>query len=231
MKFTEFPGAILKRHGRWRPMEVALVTVALWSAAFPQTMAASTLITFDDLVAPLNSSDIPRPYHGLIFSGAPYPAIFSALDTDALIGVKNGVVSGTNVLLSSGQSSGIIPFLAEQGAVFDLVSVYFTSAVENSLQIQALGYDPQSQTTFERVFTVTNAGPTLVSFNWKNLSSLEFTGLHPDVIYFDTRFVTDDLTVDTGPSAPEPGTLLLFGTGMLLMFLGTVRRHLAAANR
>ena len=69
----------------------------------------------------------------------------------------------------------------------------------------------------------------MVSFDWVNLNSLEFTGIHSDAIYFDTRFVIDNLMVDTGPAnveAPEPSALLLFGSGLLLL-LSEARRNIA----
>ena len=212
-------------------MRIAVTIGALWPIAFTPRMVASTLITFDDLVAPLNSDAIPRPYHGLIFSGAPYPAVFSSQDPMVPIGVRNGAVSAPNILVSTG--IGIVPPFPELGEVFTLESAYFTSAFEDSLQVHALGFTADSHTApaYDTVFTVTNGGPTLISFDWTGLNSLEFTGLHGDPIYFDTRFVIDNLLVDTGPTdaeAPEPGGLLLVGSASLLLFWRTSRRSSAA---
>jgi hypothetical protein len=51
--------------------------------------------------------------------------------------------------------------------------------------------------------------------------------LHSDAIYFDTRFVIDNLRIDTGApdtELPEPSAMLLFGSGLLLLLLAAQRR-------
>ncbi len=184
----------------------ALLTLAL------APVARSTVITFDDL-SPRPSDRIPLNYHGLLFSGSPYNGITQS-STSVIPGVQNGVVSNPNVLLSEGQALSIQPFNFEYGTLFTFNGGYFTSAYDNTLTVEAIGFT--TGVPLRKALTLTNERPTFVSFDWRNLSEIEFQGL-PAGIGSNTQFVIDNLTVNE--NAPEPQAILLLGVGLVLISL------------
>src|ERR1051325_899870 len=92
-------------------------TIVFMLVASPKILAGE-VITFDD-ITPRPGNQIPAGYHGLVFSGSPYYGIIEASGS-ALPGVRNGVVSGPNVLLSDPQYLSIGAFHSETGAVYTL---------------------------------------------------------------------------------------------------------------
>jgi hypothetical protein len=202
----------------------AFAVMVLWSTAAAPPNAKATVITFDDLT-PRASDQMPRPYHGFIFSASPYDGILESA-ASTMAGVHNGAVSSPNVLLSSGQANSIQPWDWEDGAVFTFNSGYFTSAVDSTMVVQALGFTPEDRIgpKFETTFLINNLGPTYVSLDWNGLSEIELTGM-PGRFSTNNQFVMDDLTVNVNTEAPEPATSALVVVGVVMGLLGRARRR------
>ena len=162
--------------------------------------AQASVIDFELPVGALDT--IPRPYFGLVFSASPYNGIAKSSDSD-LPGVVNGLVSGTNVLVTDPQEFSITPLHPELGEVFDFISGYFTAAKQISLPVIATAV--QNGATLTRSFTLDTSGPTFVRFDWIGISEIGFVGSAIGN-YNDTRIVMDDLTVS---SVPELDTFWL----------------------
>lgn len=170
------------------------------------------VITFED--PPVVLDQIPRPYHGVIFSSSPYDGIVNS-SVSNLPGVAGGVVSGSNVLLTDPQEFAIRPFDWEHGALFTFTSGYFAAAQQAQLTINAEGIRP-GEAKLSTSFTVFPDRPTFVSFNWDRLTEITFAGL-PLGMYPNTQIVMDDLTVE--PQAPEPASFVLLGLAVIVLGL------------
>lgn len=203
----------------WRKTRVTVARLAVGILFFTfavDVIDASTLITFDDLT-PRSSSEIPYPYHGLVFSGDPYDGILRSINS-TIPGVGNGAVSSPNVLLSAGQSNSIQAYRPEDRAVFILYSGYFTSAYDSVLTVQALGFTPDdtSSPAFVKTFSINNTGPTLITFDWIGITDVELTGGYAP--FSPNQYVLDDLLVDTG--VPEPKATALMCVGLSMLYVG-----------
>jgi len=209
---------------RWdsQTVVIRLVVGVIVFGAGVELAKGSTLITFDDLT-PRTSDKIPRPYHGLVFSGDPYNGIFKS-STSAIPGVRNGAVSSPNVLLSAGQSNSIQGYRPADRAVFTLHSGYFTSAYDAFLTVEALGFTPNdtfNHPTFKKTFSISNADATLITFEWAGIMEVELTGSYAP--FSRNQYVLDNLVVDTSvpepASTPEPKTAALIYVGLAMFYV------------
>jgi hypothetical protein len=158
-------------------------------AAEVESLSRATTFTFDD-VSPRPGDQLPRPYHGFVFSGSSSNGIEDA-STATLPGARNGVVSSPNVFVSDPQPMSVQPFV--YGSVFTLESAYFTSALQNTLTIEATGITHDDELITKR-FVVNGSGPTFVTFDWANVKEVEFEGIC-EAVYCNTQFVLDNLTI------------------------------------
>lgn len=209
---------------RWLALAFAIIFI-------PVLKASPLLIDFDDLT-PRPSNDMPRNYHGLLFSASPIFGITGRNDPN-IPASEYGVVSGDNIFVSDGQSNGFQAFTP--GTVFTLKSAYFSSAFngpyDSILTIHALGFDRNGYTAFDWSFQVNSVEPTLVKFDWLGLSGVELTGGY--VTYSHNQYAMDNLLVDFSPqdpaSVPEPMSLAITSAGLAALVIGASARRWSAS--
>jgi len=202
---------------------VALFSVAANAGASFVTGPAPMAPTYPYGVATLGFDDlsgaegvIPNGYGNLDWSnfwyldGVNYPGNPS--------GYQNGVVSPNNVAFNaygnpaSIYSAPVYPFQVLNG--------YITAAWNDGLNISIVGY-LAGNPVIAGSFNIDTSGPTYFYATapvW--IDDIVFTssgGVNHGYNGAGTHFALDNLTVDT---TPEPGTLLLVGTGIL----GLVRK-------
>lgn len=197
------------------PFRSLLFALALL-ALFASQSFAGTTITFDDINTNGGCcTPIPNGYNGLNWNN------FFALDATAspysMEGYGAGLVSPPNVAFNGGGS----PASITSGANFTLTSGYFTGAWNDGLNITITGLE-NGTPLFNETIVVNSTSPTLETFNWAGINEVDFNSFggtpNPNYIPFGSgeQFVLDNLTINGGaPGVPEPGTLVLFGTGLL----------------
>lgn len=139
-------------------------------------------------------------------------------------------MSSPNVLLSSGQSNSIQAYPPEGLAVFNMYSGYFTSAYDSVLTVEALGFTPEDRfsPSFRKTFSINNAGPTLITFNWIGINEILLTGTYATP-YSSNNYVLDNLLVDVG--VPEPNLLLMTCVGLLAIYAGVKTSNARGQSR
>lgn len=170
------------------------------------------LVTFDDLSLLSHGGPIPDGYAGLSWD------YFGVLDPQRLpsgsVGYLNGMVSPSHVAFnayanSDGTTTGGFHTL---GYAFDLNSAYLTSAWNDGLQVEVLGF-VGGVLRYRRTYTLNTSGPTLVNFNYLGIDAVKFVSYggipHGNLGGGGSHTAIDDLVI----TVPEPSTvsLLLFG--------------------
>jgi hypothetical protein len=175
------------------------------------------VIGFDDLSeTPLQQ--IPSGYHGFTWTNFTVVTGAGELPTS---GYATGIVSPGNgaytiaALPGHIRSTGTWPDLTP----FDLNSVYVTAALTDGLQINAVGWRLNSR-LYEATMTVDTAGPSLFNLNFLGVTDVMFSSCLPSgcdgAPGGGKHFVIDNVTVNETAPVPEPGTLLLFQSGVAL---------------
>lgn len=203
----------------WAAARQVLGASALALALFaPAGQAMAALVTFDDLPA-LTDSNYARITEG--YAGFKWSEYFSYVKASSIpdSGYVRGRISGEYVAYTSrGEPVGI-----SRDSGFDLNSGYFTSAWV-AQEITALGYvGNAADPAYSMTFTLNSSGPSLINFNWQDLTRVSFMQASPGL---NKQFVIDNLVVDeTRQSVPEPGSLALVIGGLALA--GAVSRRRA----
>jgi len=184
-------------------------------------MASAQTITFDDLGPSYAGTQIPNGYAGFDWNnfydltGAPYTGT----------GYSTGVVSPGNVAFNDFGN----PASFSSGTEFNLTSAYVTSAFLGSENVEVEGFNGATK-IYDTTYTVTDTGPTLLDFNYNDITSVTFVPSGGGGS--GEQLVFDNVTID-GAAAPggnpivssavvDGGTTsLLLGGGLLgLGFLG-----------
>lgn len=168
---------------------------------------AAAIIDFDGLPYGL----LPAGYGDSSFSWKN----FASIATPVASGYRNGVVDGNGV----GFNYFARPATLSSTSSFTLNSAYFTGAWNDGLQVTVLGFEDGSPApTYTKSFTVDTTGPKWISFNWRDVTSLQFTsegGVHNSAYpYFGEQFAFDRLSINSG--VPEPGAWAIMLTGLFL---------------
>ncbi|HYB69104.1 MAG TPA: hypothetical protein VEH80_00455 [Candidatus Bathyarchaeia archaeon] len=204
---------------------LACILVATLGAAWPWTSAAALQITFDDLVS-VGNPVVAQPLdtHGYQFTSA---LPIQSIDTPGVTFVSNG----PGVYLGQALAVPGITMTRQDGAPFSLYDFdaagLFVSALQNAHQVSVVGVQADGT-----ILTGTYTLSTLASFtqftvpaSWQNLSSVTFSGLFSPGMA--GALAVDDISVGSGPSVPEPGTLVLaLTTALAIAGKKLGRRHL-----
>jgi hypothetical protein len=148
-------------------------------------------------------------------------------------GYQYSWVSPTNVAYSSGDMA------AESDTAFTFVGAYLTGAWRHNLNVQVKGL-LEGETIYDVTVVVSAYEPTWYEFDFSNIDRLEFSswGGTQAWLYAGTHFamdnftftpfthevipepstVTDEVILDGG-HLPEPSTMLLFGAGLIGLFV------------
>jgi len=160
------------------------------NAMFAGAANAKT-ITFDGIDTGGSYTQIQNGYSGLNWNN------FNAVSVNFVpgTGYQYGVVSQPNGAFNgSGQDA---QFSAPSGT-FTLISAYMTAAFQNE-GVTVTGYIGATP-VYVRTADISHTTPTLETFNWTGLTSVNwstFGQLH-------TQMVLDNVTIDGLPGAPGP---------------------------
>jgi hypothetical protein len=191
-------------------MKKALIIAVMLLSLGVSAAFADTQTGFDDLNGN-GGSLISNPYQGLTWTN------FYVVDpsTAGLVpsGYANGVVSQPNVAFNGFGSDASI---SSGEGTFNFNSAWFTAAWNDGLKIDITAYNGEEQ-VHTITITVDTNGPQLFTFDWSGITSLTFHaygGIHNDAFNGNgTHFVMDNF--NTPVAVPEPGTLMLLGSGIL----------------
>ncbi|MEC5160653.1 MULTISPECIES: PEP-CTERM sorting domain-containing protein [unclassified Janthinobacterium] len=180
------------------------------AASLLSAAACAETITFDDAGA--DATYVQNGYHGLNWDNfLTFDPLTFGEETNAS-GFRAGTVSGANVLFNGAGDPASIR--GAQG--FTLGQAYFTAAWREGLEIHAVASD--GVRTYVKDFTVGTLAPTVVSFQWGNVTSVVFAssgGAMSGSNGNGYQFVIDNMTLTS--AVPEPGSwvMLLAGLGLL----------------
>jgi hypothetical protein len=185
-------------------------------------LAHADILTFDDISAPTHGAAIPNGYGGFNWDN------FSVLDTTSHepSGYNNGVVSNPNVAFNSFGGGASL-----SGPSFAFDSAYFTAAWNDGLKVSITGYLSGVQVD-QASFIINTSGPTLETFNWGNVDTLQFVSSggtpHGYTSGVGEQFAMDNFTFDQASQAAAPLPMpASAGVGLLgaLGFWMLVRRR------
>jgi PEP-CTERM motif len=190
-------------------MRGCTATLTLAIALFAGTAHAAT-ITFDEFaVAPDLSAPITNGYQGFNWTN------FFANDAgpnSVGTGYLNGTVSEENTGINGFGS----PASFSSAGTFTLNSFYMSAAWLDGLTVRVVGR-LNGGTVFSTSLLVDRSGPNLFVFNWSGINEvyLETSGGTPVPGLFSqtTQVAIDNIRVNE-TAVPEPGTLLLLGSGL-----------------
>ena len=187
-------------------LATALFGALLISSAAP---AAAAVITFDNL--PGDDSTIANGYSGLSwwdFSSVSnaYLPVAQGISTS---GFDYSAVSGTN--FATNDFGNPAEFWADKGT-FNFKSAYFTSAYDANQAITVTGM-LNGNALYSQTFSVTNTGPTLVTFDWAGINEVVVSPIDNGN---GTVFGMDNLNIS---AVPLPSGLPLFGSAILGLLL------------
>jgi hypothetical protein len=183
--------------------------------------AGAVVLTFDDVFDSGYGSLVPVGYGGLNWSN-----MYVLNSTDCALsygnnGFASGTYSGTNVAFNGFGTSAQVT-----GDSFDFNGVYLTGAWNDGLSIEVRGWRTRT-VAFDRTVTVNTDAPTWFVFNYEGIDGLTFTSWGGSTCGYDgegPQFAMDNFTYNesTNNPVPEPGTMVLLGSGLLVL-VGAVR--------
>jgi hypothetical protein len=152
--------------------------------------ASATVLTFDNL--PGNFSTIPTGYGGFNWDVDVSVAVANAVSAGAnsnAPGYVNGLTSGANVAFNVGGDTPTT-ILRAQDDLFTFNGGNFTSTT-GTQDLTFIGLlDGAAVTGFNRTFTVTDQGPTMVALNWAGIDGLQIVSTS------GIQWVLDDFSFD-----------------------------------
>jgi len=183
---------------------------------------AATTITFDDLSDNGLGTAIVNGYQGLNWTN--WFVLNTPLFT-AQVG-PNGAAAGT-VSPPNIAFNGFGDLAIFSNNVFTLNSADFTAFWRDNLQVTVVG-KLNGITTNTIIFGVSATAPTLEIFNWAGINEVDVStagGIHHAPYTGEgTEVVMDNLVITTPViPTPEPSTLLIVGTGLVVLCLARRR--------
>lgn len=203
-------------------MKKALLTLAL--LALPvMALPAQTTLTFDDIGC--GFCLIPNGYGGLNWNNF---GVVNSTTYAPNSGYQAGTTSGQYVAFNG---SGVPASMTQGSDPFAFNSGQFTSAWNDNLNLDVTGYVGGVPTYFAS-YTLSATAPTLLTFNWANVSEVDFIASggtqHSGYVGSGTEFALDDLTINSS-AVPEPASTALLGTGLIGLY-GVIRRRRESAE-
>ena len=129
-------------------------------------------------------------------------------------GYLNGLVSGNYVALNLFEASASV-----SDGLFNFNNAYFTGAWNDGLSIQIQGWNG-ANLLYDQTIVVSAFGPNLFNANYVGIDLLTFDsfgGTPQPWGGSGTHFAMDNFDYTLG--VPEPSTLLLLGTGLVMVGL------------
>ena len=193
-------------------------------------IASATIVNFDDLGN--THGVIPNGYAGFNWNNFSYldTAWYTANYAPAGSGYLNGTVSAENVAFSglwdqSGPTSSGSFFSISSSTAFNLTWADVTAAWYNNLNVEVIGYNGSTQ-VYDNNYKVNETGPSLIPFNYNNITSVEFISSGGSWVgpYGDGYHAValDNINVS---AVPEPTTMIA-GALLLLPFGASTLRVL-----
>jgi hypothetical protein len=211
-------------------MKALLLAVFLALLGFSDASTASgNLATFDELNDPTGfGAPIPNGYQGLIWNGGSINAfnfLNAVILTNAATGYPqngffNGMVTVSNVAFNAFGSPAEIDSV---GTNFTFISAYLTGAWNNNLSVEVQGFNG-TNLVYDRTNVVQATAPTLVYYNFQNITRLYFNsfgGQNADFEGMGETFAMDNFSFVFGAGAAgiapfEVTTVGIHGTNVLL---------------
>ncbi len=193
-------------------MKLRMLFGVLGAAALLSLPAAAGTVTFDDLSAS-GGIQIANGYAGLNWDN------FFALDgvnyNSNPSGYQAGIVSPNNVAYNAFGD----PASFSSTNPFTLISVYITAAWNDGLNVRIQGL-LNGNIVDEMTVIPSATAPTLYSFNWANIDTVNFVSAggeqHPGYTGSGTHFAMDNVTLGVTDvrATPEPATFALLGAAL-----------------
>ena len=157
----------------------------------------SELITFDDL--PYRLLPIPAGYQNLIWSNFYY--------LNGVVSRVSGYTAGMVSVPKVAYNFGGTPAAISASAPFVLYSAYLTATWNDNLKLEVQGYNG-STLNYDNTYTLSATAPTLISFNYVDVTSVQFISSggvpHPGYAGSGTEFVMDNVSAYVVPLPPPP---------------------------
>jgi hypothetical protein len=183
-----------------------LAAVALLAFAGPQR-AQALVINFDDITN-ANLGAVPTNYQGMTWAGD-----WIVLSDSAFQAYGNGYTAPSPAYAAS-NGSGMLVVTVADGANFDFVGAWFTGwgpagpGMATSVTVQ--GYNNGLPVGPAVSMDLNDVGYEWMQADVMNIDELHFTSSGED-----EWWLMDDLTLNAPTLVPEPGTVLLMGSGLL----------------
>lgn len=190
------------------------------------TVAQAQLATFDDLPGCIPSNTggtlIGNGYSGFNWNNFYVADGPNTATAQGGPGYANGTITQRCIALNGFGN----PSELTANSDFTFNGGFFTAAFSNSLSVLITGFDAGNTQLFSQTLLLDTTGPQLLNVNWAGLRRVRFESGNNQP---GSQFVFDNFRFNNTPDpsipVPEPGALLLLGSG--LVGLVAVRRRRA----